>query len=85
MCIVGVFSKKSGETLFIRIQAPGIKHDITAQVIQNFVGQTVLPTLDDKSTRVSWHYVCSKMMCDRSAKILIAANETRLKFELVEI
>ena len=77
-------AKQGNEILFIRIQAPQDKKTISAQVLQNFIGQTVLQVIDDKSHSVSWAYVCSKMMCDRSAKILISSYETKLKFELLE-
>lgn len=77
-------AKQDNEILFIRIQAPGDKQAITAQVLQNFIGQTVLQIIDDKSHSVSWAYVCSKMMCERSAKIMISSYETKLKFELIK-
>lgn len=77
-------AKQANEILFIRIQGPEDKKSISAQVLQNFIGQTVLPVLDDKAHTISWAYVCSKMMCDRSAKILLNNYETKLKFELIE-
>jgi len=76
--------KQGDEILFIRIQGPENKSAISAQVLQNFIGQTVLPVLDDKAHTISWAYVCSKMMCERSAKILLNSYETRVKFELIE-
>ena len=76
-------AKRANEILFVRIQAPADKSSITAQVLQSFIGQTVLQVIDDRSHDISWAYVCSKMMCDRSAKIMISSYETRLKFELI--
>jgi len=77
-------AKQDDEILFIRIQSPQDKKAISAQVLQNFIGQTVLQVIDDKSHCVSWAYVCSKMMCERSAKILINSYETKVKFELIK-
>lgn len=77
-------AKQANEILFIRIQGPEDKKSVSAQVLQNFIGQTVLPVLDDKAHSITWAYVCSKMMCDRSAKILLNNYETKLKFELIE-
>jgi len=78
-------AKKDKELMFIRIQGPQDKKSITAQSLQNFIGQTVLQVLDDREHTISWTYVCSKMMCDRSAKILINNHESKLKFELIEV
>ena len=77
-------AKKDKEVMFIRIQAPQDKQSITAQTLQSFIGQTVLETLDDKEHTIRWTYVCSKMMCDKSAKILLRAYETKVKFERIE-
>ncbi|PHR54624.1 MAG: hypothetical protein COA44_12750 [Arcobacter sp.] len=77
-------AKKENELLFIRIQVPQDKQGLTAQVLQHFIGQTVLQVIDDKSHNVSWAYVASKMLCERSAKILINSYETKLKFELIK-
>jgi len=75
---------KTDEILLIRVQGPENKKAITAEVLQNFIGQTVLKVIDDKNHVISWAYVCSKMMCERSAKIMTNAYETRLKFELIK-
>ena len=75
---------KEQEILFIRIQGPQDKKSITAQTLQNFIGQTVLQVLDDKEHKISWSYVCSKMMCDKSAKIFLNNYESKVKFELIE-
>ena len=80
-----LLAKKENEILFIRIQGPQDKKSITAQSLQNFIGQTVLQVLDDKEHSISWSYVCSKMMCDKSAKILINNHESKLKFELIPV
>jgi len=79
-----LIAKRDNEIVFIRIQGPESKKDITAEVLQHFIGQTVLSILDDKSHTISWIYVCSKMMCDRSAKVLLKKYETKLQFELIE-
>ncbi len=81
-------AKKDKEICFIRIQGPQERSDITAKVYQNFVGQTVLYALDNPlyaSYALKWRYVCSKMMCDRSAKIYMKKYEERLAFDLIEI
>jgi len=76
---------KGKDILFIRIQGPQDKKNITAQVLQNFVGQTVLQIIDDKEHNASWVYVCSKMMCDKSAKIYMKSYENKVSFELIEV
>jgi len=81
-------AKKDKEILFIRIQGPENKQSITAQLFQNFVGQTVMYALDNpiyEAYELRWSYVCSKMMCDQSARIYIKKYEDKLKFELIEI
>ncbi len=78
-------AKKDKDIMFIRVQGPQDKKDITAQVLQNFVGQTVLQVIDDKEHQVSWVYVCSKMMCDKSAKIYMKSYENKVNFELIEV
>jgi len=81
-------AKKEKEVLFIRVQSPHDKKDITASSFQQFVGQSVLDALDNPlydSYTIKWAYVCSKMMCDQSAKIFINKYDERLKFELIEV
>ncbi len=81
-------AKKDKEIRFIRVQGPQERADITAKVYQTFVGQTVLYALNNPlyaSYELKWSYVCSKMMCDRSAKIYISKYEDRLTFELIEV
>jgi len=82
--VTDFIAKKDKEILFIRIQSPQDKKDITAQVFQHFIGQTVLQVLDDKEHDIKWTYVCSKMMCDKSARVFINSYENKLKFELIE-
>jgi len=80
--------KKEKEILFIRLQTPDNKQDITAKLIQTFVGQTVMYALDNplySSYTLNWAYACSKMMCDQSARIYIKKYEERLRFDLVEL
>ncbi len=80
-------AKKGKEICFIRIQSPMEKSDISAKVIQTFIGQTVLYAMDNPlydNYRLSWSYVCSKMLCDKSARIFINKHADRLKFELIE-
>ena len=81
-------AKKDKDILFIRVQGLNENSDITAKSFQNFVGQTVLYALSNplyESYNLKWSYVCSKMMCDQSARIFIKSYEDRLKFELIEI
>ncbi len=81
-------AKKEKSILFIRIQAPHDKQSITAKLFQVFVGQTVLYALDNPlyaAYDLSWTYVCSRMMCDRTARIYMKRYENRLKFELIEV
>ncbi len=80
-------AKKDKEILFIRVQSPQDNRDITAKAFHEFVGQSVLYALDNplyQSYTIKWAYVCSKMMCDKSAKIFINKYDERLKFELIE-
>jgi len=81
-------AKKEKNILFIRVQGLQNKQDITAKLYQEFVGQTVLYALDNplySNYELSWTYVCSKMMCDKSAKIYIKSYEDKLRFELIEL
>jgi len=81
-------AKKDKTILFIRVQGPQNKQSITAQLFQTFVGQTVLYALSNPLYAVyelRWAYVCSKMMCDQSARIYIKKYEERLRFELIKI
>lgn len=80
-------AKRNKEIIFIRVQSPSEKSDITAKVFQTFIGQTVLYAMDNplySSYQLSWVYVCSKMFCDQSAKIFIKKYENRLNFELIK-
>lgn len=80
-------AKKEKEIVFIRVQSPNETHNINANAFQTFVGQTVLYALDNPlyaSYTIHWSYVCSKMMCDQSARIFIKRYESRLNFELIE-
>lgn len=80
-------AKKDKSILFIRVQSPTERSDITAKVFQTFIGQTVLYAMDNplyENYELSWSYVCSKMMCDKSARIFINKYENKLKFELIE-
>lgn len=80
-------AKKGKEILFIRIQDPQNTQSITAQLFQTFVGQTVMYAFHNPlyaSYELKWAYVCSKMMCDRTAKIYINKYEDKLKFELIK-
>jgi len=80
--------KKEKEITFVRIQSPGDHQSITAKSFQTFVGQTVLYALDNPlyaSYALKWSYVCSKMMCDQSAKIFISKHEDKLRFELIDV
>lgn len=80
-------AKKAKDIVFIRVQAPGDNQSITAKLFQTFIGQTVLYAMDNPlygAYTLQWHYVCSKMMCDQSARIFIKGHEERLKFELIE-
>jgi len=86
--VTDFIAKKEKEILFIRIQSPQNKQSITAQLFQVFVGQTALYTMDNPlydNYTLKWAYVCSKMMCDQSARIYIKKYGDRLKFELIEI
>jgi len=81
-------AKKDKDILFIRVQNPNDNADITARVLQGFVGQTVIPALNNalySSYNLKWAFVCSKMMCDQSAKIFIKNSQDRVKFELIEV
>lgn len=81
-------AKKEKEILFIRVQSPQNNKDITAKVFQEFVGQSVLYVLDNPlydSYTIKWDYVCSKMMCDQSARIFMSKYKERLAFELIEV
>jgi len=83
-----LMAKKEKEILFIRIQSPQEKQDITAKSFQGFVGQSVLYALENphyKAYTIKWVYVCSKMMCDQSARIFISKYKERLSFELIEV
>ncbi len=80
-------AKKDKNILFIRVQSPTERSDITAKSFQTFIGQTVLYAMDNplyESYELSWAYVCSKMMCDKSARLFINKYENKLKFELIE-
>jgi len=80
-------AKKEKDILFIRVQSPSDNQDITANHFQSFVGQTVLYALDNplySPYTIHWSYVCSKMMCDHSARTFMKRYEDRLKFELIE-
>ena len=81
-------AKKDKEILFIRVQTPQVKQDITAKSFQEFMGQSVLYALDNplyEAYTIKWAYVCSKMMCDQSAKIFMSKYKERLAFELIEV
>jgi hypothetical protein len=81
-------AKKEKEILFIRIQSPQDKQDITAKSFQGFVGQSVLYALDNplyESYTIKWDYVCSKMLCDQSVRIFMNKYKERLGFELIEV
>ncbi len=81
-------AKKEKEILFIRVQNPQNNQDITAKSIQGFIGQNVLSALDNplyERYTIKWVYVCSKMMCDQSARIFISKYKERLSFELIEV
>jgi len=81
-------AKKEKEILFIRVQNPQNNQDITAKTIQEFVGQSVLYVLDNplyEAYTIKWNYVCSKMMCDQSARIFMSKYKERLAFELIEV
>ena len=80
-------AKKAKDILFIRVQAPGETQNISANSFQTFVGQTVLYAMDNpiySAYTIHWSYVCSKMMCDQSARIFMKRYENRLNFELIE-
>lgn len=80
-------AKKEKDIFFIRVQSPSDNQDITANRFQVFVGQTVLYALDNPlyaSYTIHWSYVCSKMMCDQSARIFMKRYENRLQFDLIE-
>lgn len=80
-------AKKDKDILFIRVQSPSERSDITAKSFQTFIGQTVLYAMDNplyEAYEISWAYVCSKMMCDKSARLFINKYENKLKFELIE-
>lgn len=83
--VTDFIAKKGKQIVFIRIQGPQDKKDITAQTLQNFVGQTVFQVIDDKEHDASWIYVCSKMMCDKSAKLYMKSYESKVSFELIEV
>ncbi len=81
-------AKKDKEILFIRVQSPQNNQDITAKSIQGFIGQSVFDALDNplyESYSIKWEYVCSKMMCEQSARIFINKHKERLNFELIEV
>ena len=80
-------AKKEKTILFVRVQTPNEKSDITAKSFQAFIGQTVLYAMNNplyESYELSWAYACSKMMCDQTARIFIKKYENKLKFELIE-
>ncbi len=80
-------AKKEKNILFIRVQSPMEKSDITAKSYQTFIGQTVLYAMDNplyENYELSWAYVCSKMMCDKTARIFINKYQNKLTFELIE-
>lgn len=80
-------AKKAKDIIFIRVQSPNETQNVNANVFQTFVGQTVLYALDNPlyaSYTLHWSYVCSKMMCDQSARIFMKRYENKLKFELIE-
>jgi len=80
-------AKKEKSILFIRVQSPMEKSDITAKSFQTFIGQTVLYAMDNplyENYELAWTYVCSKMMCDKSARLFINKYQDKLKFELIE-
>jgi hypothetical protein len=86
--LLGVIAKKAQTILFIRVQGPQDKQTIDARSFQSFVGQTVLYSLENplyKAYDLKWVYVCSKMMCDKSAKIYINAHQESLAFEQIDI
>lgn len=79
--------KKDKEITFIRIQSPNNNQSVTANTLQGFVGQTVLYALNNPlyaSYELKWSYVCSKMLCDRSAKIFIDKYRDKVNFELIK-
>jgi len=81
-------AKREREILFIRVQSPQNSQDITAKLFQEFVGQSVLYALDNplyEAYTIKWAYVCSKMMCDQSARIFMSKYKERLAFELIEV
>ena len=81
-------AKKDKEIRFIRIQSPDNKQSITANLFQTFIGQTVLYAMDNpvyESYELKWSYVCSKMLCDQSARIFIKRYENKVDFELIEV
>lgn len=81
-------AKKDKTILFIRVQGPQQKQDITAQTFQVFVGQTALYALNNplyNGYTIQWVYVCSKMMLDKSAKVYIKAHEQSLSFEQIAV
>ena len=85
--VTDYIGKRDKEILFIRVQGPQDKQSITAQLLQTFIGQTAMYALDNPlyaEYELRWVYVCSKMMCDQSARIYIKKYENRLKFELLE-
>ncbi len=80
-------AKKEKNILFIRVQSPMEKSDITAKSYQIFIGQTVLYAMDNplyENYALAWAYVCSKMMCDKTARIFINKYQDKLRFELIE-
>lgn len=80
-------AKKAKDIIFIRVQTPDNTQGISANSFQTFIGQTVLYAMDNPlygAYNLHWHYVCSKMMCDQSARIFIKRYENKLKFELIE-
>ncbi len=80
-------AKKEKSILFIRVQNPTERSDITAKSFQTFIGQTVLYAMDNPLYAVydlSWAYVSSKMVCDKTARLFINRYENKLKFELIE-
>ena len=80
-------AKKGKEILFIRVQTPQQKQDITALSFQNFVGQSVLYALENplyEAYTLKWTYVSSKVMIEQSARIFINKYKERLAFELIE-
>ncbi len=85
--VTDFIAKKAKNIIFIRVQTPDNTQSITANSFQTFIGQTVLYAMDNplyEAYDLQWHYVCSKMMCDQSARIFIKRYEDKLKFELIE-